>query len=203
VSSRILVALILLTPAGAAAQRIEARIGVLAATTLVRDEGASGALQRALNLGTSAPTELTLSPAPSGAVLVVQPIGPRTAIEAQGMVALSKLQAKNRENDWQAQQVSIAVLTVGLRYRYRGGVWLHGGVGVNRFFTESRGIFSDGSSVMPLIEVGAMTRIPAGALPIHLAARVQTHTFGTPVLRREGANDGKPIRFLVQLGFGR
>jgi hypothetical protein len=186
-----------------AAQRFEARIGVLASTILVRDEGASGALQRALNLGTTAPTELTLSPAPSGALLVVQPLGPRAAIEAQGMLALSRLRAKNRDEDWQAQQVSIAVLTVGLRYLYARGIWLHGGVGVNRFFSESRGIFSDGSSVLPLIEAGAMARVPVRTVPIHVAANLQTHTFGTPVLRREGANDGKPIRLLVQLGFGR
>jgi len=56
---------------------------------------------------------------------------------------------------------------------------------------------------MPLLEAGAVTRLPAATLPVHLSVRLQSHTFATPALRREGSSDGKPVRLLVQLGFGR
>ena len=193
--------LALLVPVLTSAQQIEARLGVLGSTTLVRDEGASHSLQRALG-STVSVTELKLGAAPMASVLVTTPIAVRTVIEASLSAGLAQLRASNRSADWDAQTATIAGLGVGLRYNYWRRVWLTGGFGVTRFFSDSRGIFSEGSSLNPLIEAGAMLWLPT-SIPIHVAARLQTHTFGTPALRREGATDGKPTRFLIQLGVGR
>jgi hypothetical protein len=198
VSWRFGLVLLFLSGSGASGQRLEARLG-----TLVRDEGSSGALQRALSLDSSSPTELRLAPAPAASVLLVHPLTARVALEGHGMLAMTRVEARNREAEWNAQDVSVASAGVGLRYQYRRFLSLNAGIGATHFFTDSRGIFSDGSTVMPLLEAGAVTRLPAGTLPVHLSMRLQSHTFGTPALRREGSSDGKPVRLLVQLGFGR
>lgn len=195
--------LLALSSSSLSGQRLEARLGILVSTTLVRDEGSSGALQRALNLDSSSPTELRLAPAPAASVLLVHTLTTRTALEGHGMLAISRLEASNREAEWNAQDVSVASWGVGLRYQYRRYLALSGGIGATHFFTDSRGAFSDGSSIMPLLEAGAVARWPAGNLPVHFSVRLQSHTFGTPALRREGATDGKPVRLLLQLGFGR
>lgn len=200
---RCVLVLLAMSASGASAQRLEARLGILVSTTLVRDEGSSGALQRALTLNSTSPTELRLAPAPAASVLLVHSLTARAALEGHGMLAISRLEARNRQAEWNAQDVSVASWGLGLRYQYLRFLSLNGGIGVTHFFTDSRGIFSDGSSIMPLLEAGAVTRLPAATLPVHLSVRLQSHTFGTPALRREGSNDGKPVRLLVQLGFGR
>ena len=89
-----------------------------------------------------------------------------------------------------------------MRHQYWSRVALHGGLGLTRFFSESTGIFSQGSDLLPLLELGASTTIPVGALPIRAGARLQTHTFGTPALQRDGVSDGRVIRLLLQVGIG-
>lgn len=192
----------LLVAQSAAAQRFEARIGILASSTLVRDDGATGSLARALRETILAPTKLTLAPAPAASALLVAGLGRRTVAEVNGTVALSKLRASNEDQEWDTQNVSLATLTVGVRYEYRRNIWLTGGFGATHFIADSRGIFSDGSGLMPLIELGALSRIPVGSVPLHATVRVQTHTFETPALRRDGGSQGRPVRLLVQLGVG-
>lgn len=193
--------LLFMLPAGVHAQHIEARIGVFASTTLVRDDGASATLQRVLGSSTRV-TSLRLAPAPMASVLVTTEMGVKTTLEAGLSAGYSQLRASNGTQEWNAQGTTTAGLSVGLRYRYWPRVSFTGGVGVTRFFSAKRGIFSEGSSLNPLAEAGTVIELPVPA-PLHVAARVQTHTFGTPALRREGATDGKPLRFLLQLGVGR
>ena len=197
-----LVAFTLIGQTQLAAQQLEARVGFMASTALVRDDGASNALARALgNIATDV-TELKLRAAPVASVLVASGIGGRAALEGSMSLGFSQLIASNAESSWDAQNVTIGSLSVGVRYEYWRNIWLNGGVGVTRFFSDSRGIFSEGSSLNPLLEAGVMTRLPIN-LPMHVAARIQTHGFGTAALRREGAGDGKTLRFMLQLGFGR
>ena len=198
---RYLLVLAALVPAAAHAQRIEARLGLFGSTTLVRDEGTSTALQRVLGTETRV-TSMKLRVAPMASVLFTNALSERAVLEAGLSAGLTQLRASSGEQEWDAQSATVAGLGVGLRYRYWPRVWLTGGVGVTRFFSDSRGIFSEGSSINPLIEGGAFIELPL-SFPLHVAARVQTHTFGTPALRREGANDGRPLRFVAQLGIGR
>jgi hypothetical protein len=198
-----LVCAVLLCPCQrATAQHFEARLGVLASTVLVRDGGASAGLARALGATVLAPTELKLSPAPAASALMVSALGARTQLELSGMFALSKLRASNDGGDWDVQDVSVATLTIGARYQRWRRFAVSLAAGGTHFFTDDRGIFSAGNGLMPLVELGALARIPAGTLPLHATVRVQSHNFGTPALRREAAGEGKPVRLLVQLGFG-
>ena len=168
----------------------------------MRDEGATTGLGNALGATVLAPTELKLAPAPAASALLVSSIGKRTQLEVSGMFAYSKLRASNEGGDWDVQDVSVATVTVGGRYQKWDRVALSAGAGATHFFSDDRGIFSEGNGLMPLVEVGALARIPAGTLPLHLTVRLQSHTFGTPALRREAAGEGKPVRLLVQVGFG-
>jgi hypothetical protein len=184
------------------AQRLEARLGVQVSSTLVDDLGATGALTRGISAVYSSPVTLRLSPAPVVSVGLVHDIAQRAALELMGSVAVSKLNAATRDLEWHAQDVSMATLSTGVRFHYRPRLDLHGGLGLTRFFTESSGIFSEGSSTLPLLELGVSSRLPVGALPVRASARVQAHTFGTPALRRDGATDGRVVRLLVQVGLG-
>jgi hypothetical protein len=187
----------------AAAQRFEARLGVMVSSVLVRDEAATAGLARALGANVVGPTDLKLAPAPAASALMVGRLGTRTQVEVGGTFALSKLRASNEESDWEVQDVSVATATVGVRYQRWSSVALTAGAGATHFFSDDAGIFSEGNSLMPLVEIGALANIPVGAVPLHGVVRLQSHNFGTPALRREGAGEGKPVRLLVQVGFGR
>jgi hypothetical protein len=148
------------------------------------------------------PLKLKLAPAPVASVGIVQDVSPRAAVELMGSVAVSRLRAETREDEWDTQDVSLASLNASVRYQYHPRIYLHGGLGVTRFLSEDTGVFSEGSSFLPMIELGASTTIPAGALPIRAGVRMQTHTFGTPALRRDGGSDGRVVRLLIQAGIG-
>jgi len=200
---RVFFACSLFGSAPAAAQHFEARLGVMVSSVLVRDEAATAGLARALGATVLGPTDLKLVPAPAASALMVANLGARTQVEVSGTFALSKLRASNEEADWDVQDVSVATATVGVRYKRWSRVALTAGAGATHFFTDDAGIFSEGNSLMPLVEIGALTNIPVGTLPLHASVRLQSHTFGTPALRREAAGEGKPVRLLVQVGFGR
>ncbi|MGH7460626.1 MAG: hypothetical protein ACREMA_06310, partial [Longimicrobiales bacterium] len=184
------------------AQRVEARLGALISTTLVEDLGANAALQLNLPADYASPVKIKLAPAPVASVGLVQDLSPRVSLELMGSVAVSKLRAHSRAARWDMQDVSLAALSAAVRYAYRPRVNLHGGIGVTRFITESASIFSEGIDSEPLLELGVSTSIPAGALPIRGAVRMQAHTFGTPALQRAGASNGRVLRLLIQAGIG-
>ena len=175
----------------------------MVSSVLVRDEAATAGLARALGATVLGPTDLKLAPAPAASAVMVGNLGTRTQVEVNGTFALSKLRASNEEADWEVQDVSVATATVGVRYQRWSRIALTAGAGATHFFTDDAGIFSEGNGLMPLVEVGALAKIPAGAVPLLAAVRLQSHTFGTPALRREAASEGKPVRLLVQVGFGR
>ena len=200
---RIVLLLAVLVPAQTlTAQRVEARLGALFSTTLAEDLGADPSLVNQFPAEYQGPVKLKLAPAPLASVAVLKDISSRASIELAGTIALSKLKAESRDAQWDVQDVSLAALTIGIRYQYWRRIALHGGIGVSRFFSESTGIFRDGNRGLPMLEVGASGRLFAGALPIRLGARVQTHTFGTPALRNARGSDGRVARILLQAGIG-
>ena len=184
------------------AQRVEARLGALFSTTLAQDQGAEAPLITQFPAEYQGPVKLKLAPAPLASVALLKDISTRASIELAGTIALSKLKAQSRDAEWDVQDVSVAALTVGIRYQYWRQLALHGGIGVTRFFSESTGIFREGNRGLPMLEVGASSRLFAGALPIRLGARLQTHTFGTPALRSARGSDGRVARLLLQAGIG-
>ena len=201
---RLLPVVFLLTlPVGRlSAQRLEARLGIQISSPLVDDLGATPALARGISADYSSPVTLKLSPAPVVSIGLVHDVSARANLELMGSIAVSKLNAATQDLEWHTQDVSMATLSTGVRYHYRPRLDLHGGLGLTRFFTESTGIFSEGSNLLPLLELGVSTQVPVGALPVRAGARVQAHTFGTPALRRVGATDGRIVRLLVQVGLG-
>ncbi|MEX2281277.1 MAG: hypothetical protein WEE89_02190 [Gemmatimonadota bacterium] len=184
------------------AQRVEARFGALFSTTLAEDLGADPRIMTQYPAEYQGPVKLKLAPAPLASVAVLKSISPRTSIELAGTLAISKLQAESSAADWDVQDVSVASLTVGIRYIKWSSLAFHGGIGVTRFFSESSGIFREGNRGLPLLELGLSGGIPAGALPVRVGVRLQTHTFGTPALRTERASDGRVVRLLLQAGIG-
>jgi hypothetical protein len=200
---RVLFACSLFGAAPVAAQHFEARLGVMVSSVLVHDEAATAGLARALGATVLGPTDIKLAPAPAASAVMVSNLGARTQVEVNGTFALSKLRASNEEADWEVQDVSVASATVGVRYKRWSRVALTAGAGATHFFTDDTGIFSEGNSLMPLVEIGAFANVPVGTVPLHAIVKLQSHTFGTPALRREGAGEGKPVRLLVQVGFGR
>jgi hypothetical protein len=183
-------------------QRVEARLGALFSTTLAKDMGAEPSLITRFPAEYQGPVKLKLAPAPLASVAVLKDISARASIELAGTIALSKLTAESRSAKWDVQDVSLAALTVGIRYQSWRQLALHGGIGVTRFFSEATGIFREGNRGLPMLEVGASSRLFAGALPIRLGARIQTHTFGTPALRSARGSDGRVARLLLQAGIG-
>jgi hypothetical protein len=193
----------LLASAGTlSAQRVEARFGALFSSTLARDLGAEPALVNRFPAEYEGPVDLSLAPAPSASVAVFKDLSDRASIEIAGMLAISRLRAESSTEQWDVQDVSVAALTVGIRYATWSRVYMHGGIGVTRFFSESNGIFRAGSGGMPLLELGASTRLRIGALPLSGAVRLQTHNFGTPALRSDRGSDGRVARILIQAGIG-
>ena len=187
---------------GAMAQRLEARVGAMVSSTLVEDLGPSPFLVQRIPADYLSPVRVKLLPAPIASVGVVHDLSTRTALELTGSLAVSTLRAETEVNEWDMQDVSLAALSVSVRYQYWQRIALHGGLGITRLFSESTGIFSQGSRILPLLELGASTTIPLGALPIRAGARLQTHTFSTPALQRDGVSDGRVIRLLLQVGIG-
>jgi hypothetical protein len=184
------------------AQRLEARVGAMISSPLVKDLGPSASLAVRIPAEYRSPVTVKLLPAPIVSVGVVHDLSTRTGLELMGSVAVTKLRAETQENEWDTQDVSLAALALTVRYQYWQRIALHGGLGITRFFSESTGIFSEGSDLLPLLELGASATIPLGALPIRAGARLQTHTFGTPALQRDGVTDGRIIRLLLQVGIG-
>ncbi|MGH7461347.1 MAG: hypothetical protein ACREMA_10005 [Longimicrobiales bacterium] len=197
------VAILLVLNAGALhAQRLEVRLGALASTALVEDLGPNSALARRIPADDQGPVRLGLAPAPIATVGVVHDLSSHASLELMGSVAVSKLRAQTRDDEWDTQDISMAALTAGVRYQYRPRLYLHAGLGLTRFFSEDTGIFVDGTGMLPLLELGVSTSIPLRALPLRAGARIQTHTFGTDALRRDGASDGRVARLLLQVGLG-
>ena len=184
------------------AQRVEARLGALISSTLVEDLGATAALRFNIPVDYTSPVKIKLAPAPVASVGLVQDLNTRASLELIGSVAVSKLRVQSQDTEWDMQDVSLAALAASVRYAYRPRINLHGGIGLTRFISESAGIFSEGIGTEPLLELGVSTSVPVGALPIRGGLRLQTHTFGTPALRRDGASDGRVLRLLIQVGIG-
>jgi hypothetical protein len=185
-----------------AAQRVEARFGVLFSSALASDDGAEPLTISQYAANYEGPVTLRLSAAPLASVAVVKDVSARSSLEASALLAIAKLRGHANDTSWPVQDVSLAALTLGIRHQTWSWLSLNGGLGLSRFFTESNGIFRDGSSTMPMLEVGATARFSAGQLPLQAGVRVQTHTFGTPTLRSAGAEDGRVNRFLLQVGIG-
>lgn len=196
---RRLFALLLLTlPVPALAQTIEARAGLLFSMPLVEDAGGHAVLGERYDL--TGPVKLSLAPTPLLSLSLLMPLRERMTLEVGGTYGLGKLVASDAVSDWDVQNAGLVSAVVDVRYQYSDVIDFLAGLGGTKFFSESKGVFSEGSSVMPLIEVGAGARRGFGPVILSLDARLQTHTFGTPALRRDGGSNGNVVRGSVQLG---
>jgi len=197
---RLFALLLLLLPVPALAQRIEARAGVLFSMPLVEDEGGHIGIGNRYGVELTGPVTLSLAPTPLLSLSLLVPMRERTTIEFGGTYGLGKLVASDAVSDWDVQNTGLVSAVLDVRYQYTDVVDFIAGVGGTKFFSEKKGVFAEGSSLLPLVEVGAGAQRGFGPVILSLDARLQTHSFGTPVLRRDGGSDGKVIRGSIQLG---
>jgi hypothetical protein len=198
---RRLIALLLFTlPAPVLAQTVEARAGVLLSMPLVEDAGGHVLIGNWSNVELTGPVKLSLAPTPLVSLSLLLPLREKMTLELGGTYGLGKLVASDTVSSWDVQNAGLVSAVVDVRYQYSSIIDLMAGVGGTKFFSESKGVFAEGSGIMPLIEVGAGARRGFGPVILSLDARLQTHTFGTPALRRDGASDGKVMRGSIQLG---
>ena len=190
---------------GAAAQQVEtrpwfdAKLGVALSSRLVRDAVASKVVGDSIPVDFASPVDVKLRPSPVITLSAGFPLSGRSAVEASASYGLGRIFATDGAAEWDVQDAGLATAIVGLRQTVKPWLDLHGGVGATKFFSESRGLFSAGSDVQPIFEVGASTQFD---LPVRvlLDARLQAHTFGTEALRQDGASDGRVMRLVIQGG---
>lgn len=197
---RVFALLLLTLPVQAFGQTIEARAGVLFSMPLVEDAGAHAGVGNQYGVELTGPVTLNLAPTPLLSLSVLLPMRERMTLEVGGTYGLGKLVASDAVTEWDVQNTGLVSAVIDMRYQYRESIDLLAGVGGTKFFSEKKGVFSEGSSIMPLIEVGAGARRGFGPVILSLDARLQSHSFGTPVLRRDGGSDGNVVRGSIQLG---
>lgn len=177
----------------------DAKLGIVFSSRLVQDAVASNAIGTRIPVGFSSPVDVRLQPAPVITLSAGYPLRGRSAVEVSASYGLGGIVAQDGESEWDVQDVGLATAVVGLRQGVRPWLDLHGGFGVTKYVSESRGIFSAGSDIQPVAEVGASTRFDL-PVPVLLEGRLQAHTFGTEALRRDGASNGRVLRLVIQGG---
>ncbi len=142
--------------------------------------------------------------APVFSVALSSPLRPRVAAELSATYARSALQGRDDFGEWDADDLSVINVNIGIRYQRWSRVSLDGSVGMTKLTGSNAGIFERGNPLRPLLEAGVTVGIRA-PLPLELVARAQTHTFNTGVLQDMGARAGQVWRGMLLVGttFGR
>jgi hypothetical protein len=132
------------------------------------------------------------------------PLRPRVVAELSAAYARSALQGHDDFGDWDADDLSVINVNIGIRYQRWTRVSLDGSVGITKLTGSNAGIFERGNPLRPLLEAGVTVAIRA-PFPLEVIARAQTHTFNTGVLQDMGAEAGQVWRGMVLVGttFGR
>jgi hypothetical protein len=132
------------------------------------------------------------------------PLRPRVVAELSAAYARSALRGHDDFGDWEADDLSVINVNIGIRYQRWTRVSLDGSVGMTKLTGSTAGIFERGNPLRPLLEAGVTVDIRA-PLPLEVTARAQTHTFNTGVLQDMGAEAGQVWRGVLLVGttFGR
>jgi hypothetical protein len=132
------------------------------------------------------------------------PLRAKVVAELSATYASSALQGRDDFGEWEADDLSVINVNIGIRYQRWSRVSLDGSVGITKLTGSNAGIFERGNPLRPLLEAGVTVGIPA-PLPLELVARAQTHTFNTGVLQDMGARAGQVWRGMLLVGttFGR
>ena len=195
----------LIAPASACAQlfqqkpSLQVRIGVFAATTLVKDAVSSAALDDSIPGNRSNEVTIRQRPGPIGTLALRLPLRTATQLEVNASIAHSKVQGDDGFESWDVAPVTIGNFMLGFGYLYRNVVALHAGIGMTKLFADERGLFSKGNSIKPMLEGGASTAIDVGR-PIDIDVRLQSHSYSTATLRDNGGSGGNVLRAVVQIG---
>lgn len=132
------------------------------------------------------------------------PLRPRVVAELSAAYARSALQGRDDFGEWQADDLSVINMNIGVRYQRWPRVSLDGSVGITKLAGSNAGIFERGNPLRPLLEAGVTVDVRA-PLPLEIIARAQTHAFNTGVLQDMGAEAGQVWRGMLLVGttFGR
>ncbi len=160
---------------------------------LVKDEVRSLAVADSIRADQSTQLSIRQQIAPTIAVAALLPLRGRAELEAAASFATSSLRGEDDFESWDAGDVLVANAVIGIGYRYRPTITVHGGAGITRLFADSEGLFAKGNNIRPLVEVGASWLTP-WLSGLELDARLQTHTFSTASLRDEDAEEGSVFR---------
>jgi hypothetical protein len=202
VASRIACVVLAFAPAAAAGQSVVwgIRAGVVASTPLAEDRVANPELAAALGGGLG-PVRAVPAPAFHFEVGGAVPMRPRTVLELAMGWTMAGIDAKDDAGTRPLQDVGVGHATVSVHYlatrRLDGGC----GIGLIRYFAESRALFASGTEVSPLLECAGRAGIIGDAgrrLVLRIAG--QMHRFRTPVLADAGARSGTVFRLAVQAG---
>jgi hypothetical protein len=178
---------------------VQLRVGVFAATTLVKDAVSSAALDDSIPGNRSNEITIRQRPGPIGTLALRLPLRSATQLEVNASLAHSTVRGDDGFGSWDVAPVTVGNFLLGFGYLYRNAVALRAGVGMTKLFAEERGLFSKGNSIKPLLEGGASTAINLGR-PIDIDVRLQSHSFTTATLRDNGGSGGNVLRAVVQIG---
>ena len=185
----------------ASAQSFHFRVGAMVFTPLVEQNVRE---VRDSALGAIHPITVKQQPAPVISAGVSYPLRAQLMAELSGSYAWSALRGEDDLGEWDAADLSLINVIMGVRYRRWPTFSIDGGVGFTKLMGSSTGMFSKGNGLRPVFEAGITADMP-GRIPMQIIARAQTHMFTTGTLHDESADQGQVWRGLVQLGttFGR
>ena len=174
----------------------QVRVGAAAFSPLVDDKVRSRAVADSIDVDASETVTVRQQIAPAIAVAALLPLRERTELEISAGFATSAAKGEDDFESWDVATVSVANLLLGLSYAYRPTINAHGGVGFTRLYGGGDGMFAEGNSIKPLVEVGASVVMPFNPA-VQIDARLQTHRFATQSLRDEDAEEGSVFRVLL------
>jgi hypothetical protein len=185
--------------ADASAQRlsVHGRAGLTASTSILTDQVATPAMAQLL--GARVDEEVRVVPAPGLTVGggVRTAFWPRVGLTADVDYTVTELQAEDGSGTRGIQDLGMLQGLVGVNWSVRPSVELGGAAGLLWYRTEERGLFAEGSDTSPVAEARLAWTPSLLDGRVAVTGAVQTHRFGTPVIRAEGGQDGIVIRYTL------
>jgi hypothetical protein len=186
---------LLAAPLHAQRTSLYARAGMAGSSPILTDQVATPAIAQLL--GARIDQELEVVPAAGLALAAGARFAfwPRIGLVADLEYAMSELQAREDDGTRAIQDLALLQATVGFDWSIRPRIELGGAAGLLWYLTDDRGIFTEGADTSPLVEARAAWTPGLLGGRVALVGAVQTHRFGTPVIRAEGGEDGNVTRF--------
>lgn len=139
--------------------------------------------------------------APFLAVGLLRDFGSRIWGEVQLGASFAGVDGDGPGGTWDAGSLSTFHGTLGVRVGLDYGLDFRGGVGfVVLSASDDFAAFQEGDDTGLLVG-GAVGYRPLEDLPLRVEAGAQRHDFGTPALRRAGAQDGSIQRYLLTVSY--